>query len=111
MLRIAEVVSDANASLTAPTPHSRLFGTGHRGSGWTSAVRLLRAAINVALQHSNWHRPSITTDTVGVVVIDRIAELNTAGLNVLAMVFAILLKASHGSCSNIMEEEKDHGSS
>ena len=71
-----------------------LFGTAHAGSGWTNAVRLLRAAIHVALQNGNWRRSSVTANTVGCAIIDSIGELNTPSLNVLATVFATLLKAS-----------------
>jgi hypothetical protein len=77
------------------TDRRRSFGTAHAGSGWTNAVRLLRAAIHIALQNGTlWRRSSITTNTVGSAIIDSIGELDRASVNVLAIVFATLLKAS-----------------
>ena len=80
---------------STPSDHHHLpFGTAHAGPGWTNAVRLLRAAIHIALQNGNWRRSSVTTNTVGSAIIDSIGELDRASVNVLAIVFATLLKAS-----------------
>ena len=79
-----------------PSTHlrRRLVGTTHTGPAWTSAVRVLRAAIPNAVEHAGWRR-SITADQVGTTIIDRIGELDGKALHVLAVVFSILVRNSH----------------
>lgn len=74
--------------------HHRLTGTAHRGPNWVSAVHVLRAATQNAVEHARWCR-SATANQVGSNIIDRIEELDSKALHVLAVVFGILIKASH----------------
>jgi hypothetical protein len=71
----------------------KLVGTCHHGAHWTNAVHVLRAAIQNGVGHASPRR-SATPDQVGSDIIDRIGELDARSLHVLALTFAMLVKAS-----------------
>jgi hypothetical protein len=82
-----------NGSPSSTHPRRRLAGTAHRGPAWVSAVRVLRSAVQNALEHAGPHR-SATADQVGTDVIDHIGELDERSLHVLAVTFGVLVRAS-----------------
>ena len=53
---VLALYTNGDRASTPSDHHHRPFGTAHAGPGWTNAVRLLRAAIHVALQNGNWRR-------------------------------------------------------
>ena len=74
------------------TRRRRLTGTLHRGPAWTSAVRVLRSAVLNAIEQAPWGRPASTANLVGSEIIDRIHELDSKSLHVLALTFSILVR-------------------
>jgi len=56
-------------------------------------VRVLRAAVTNAVEHAGVRR-SVTSNSIGVDVIDNITRLDAKSLHVLALVFAMLIRAS-----------------
>ena len=82
-----------NGSSSSTHLHRRLTGTAHRGPAWVSAVRVLRSAVQNAVEHAEPRR-SVTADQVGTDIIDRIGELDGRSLHVLAVMFGVLVRAS-----------------
>ena len=62
-------------------------------AGWPSAVRLLRAAIAAAREAAPSGRGGPTATKLADAIIDRIDELSTPDLHILAVVFGVLLRA------------------
>jgi hypothetical protein len=71
----------------------KLPGTRHEGSEWTDVVRELRKITQKAARKATW-RINVTPDAVGSGIIDTLDELHPGSLHVLAVVNAILVKAS-----------------
>ena len=82
-----------NGNRPSTHPRRRLVGTAHRGPHWTSAVRVLRTALQNAVEHA-WNPRSATADFVGTQIIDQIGELDGKSLHVLAVAFSILVRNS-----------------
>jgi hypothetical protein len=90
---VEQVVSYINARpQTTPRPR-RLMGTTHRGPSWVNAVRILRVATQNAVEQAGWQQYA-TADAVGTSIIDTLGELDSRALHVLAVVHAILVRAS-----------------
>ena len=87
------VYHETSPQQDAPARRHRLTGTVHRGPHWTSAVRVLRVAVQNAVEHA-WAPRSANADFVGTQVIDQIGELDAKSLHVLAVTFAVLVRAS-----------------
>ena len=69
------------------------LGTRPNYPGWPQAVRLLRAAIAAAREAAPSGDGGPTTTQLGDAIIDRIGELSTRDLHILAVVFGVLLRA------------------
>jgi hypothetical protein len=70
----------------------KLPGTRLDGPEWTDCVRDVRRIVQRAARIS-W-RPDANPDDVGISIIDHLDELDPGSLHVLAVVNAILVKAS-----------------
>ena len=68
------------------------LGTRPNYPGW-QVVRLLRAAIAAAREAAPSGGGGPTTTQLGDAIIDRIGELSTRDLHILAVVFGVLLRA------------------
>lgn len=92
-MTLVTYTNDRPATTTPRPSLHRLAGTRHEGPAWTSAVRVLRAAVTNAVGHAGARR-SVTSNSVGVDIIDNIARLDAKSLHILALVFAMLVRAS-----------------
>lgn len=90
-MTVATYNTNGRRPSTTSTHHR--FGTVYRGPAWTSAARVLRTAVQNAVEHAGWHR-SATANEVGTTIIDGIGELDSKALHVLAVVFSILTRTS-----------------
>jgi hypothetical protein len=70
----------------------KLTGTRHEGPQWTNAVRDLRNAVRNAVHLASWRND--TPDSVGIGILDHIDDYHPGSLHVLALVNAMLAKAS-----------------
>jgi hypothetical protein len=82
-------------SATRPRRQYRPTGLGTRPNfaGWPQAVALLRTAIAAAREAAPSKRGGPTATQIADAVIDRINELSTRDLQILAVVFGVLLRA------------------
>jgi hypothetical protein len=77
----------------SPPGKRHLMGTRHDGPEWTDAVRNLRRAVLKAVNLASW-RNDTTPDSVGMPILDHLDDYHPGSLHVLALVDAILVKAS-----------------
>jgi hypothetical protein len=76
---------------TSQHPRLRLSGTAHDGPQWTSTARLLRVAVENALELARPRR-SASVNTLGAAILDGITELSGSELHVLQVCFSTLMR-------------------
>jgi hypothetical protein len=74
-------------------PRRKLTGTRHEGARWTRTVRALRKAVKDAVNNASW-RSDVTSDAIGMRVLDHLHEHDTRSLHVLDLVDSMLVRAS-----------------